>query len=78
MKTVAKKPTYRGELFYDFKKFKARPKFFGTQCCCIFLSKWKEHWNAKARFLALIILPCLMTLVAWHCIRFYHFRELES
>ena len=36
MKSAGKKPTYRGELFYDFKKFKAKPKFFGLQCCCIF------------------------------------------
>ena len=78
MQSTNKKPTYRGELFYDFKNQRSKPKFFGTQCCCIFVSRWKEHWNSKLKFLALIILPFLFTFLAWHCVRYYKFVETES
>ena len=78
MKEPVQKPTYRGELFYDFKKYRTKPKSIGSQCCCIFVTKWKEHWNAKARFLVVIIFPLLFVYLAWHCTRFYQAENNES
>ena len=66
------KTAYRSEDdVFDFKNQRARRSFCLTQCIVIFLRKFQEHWNNKARFLALAVLPGLFVFLSWHCTRYF-------
>ena len=65
------KPAYRRDLYYDFKKHKAKRRFGLLQCPAICGRHIREHWRNKFRCLAMLILPSLYVLVSWHSIRYY-------
>ena len=77
-KSVLKRPNYKRELFYDFKKFRARRKNCCTQCCGIFARHWKENWNRKLRCLGLLVLPALSIYLSYYCCRSYFHSDNDS
>ena len=78
MNEPIKKPAYKREFYYDFKKYRAKRAFCGLQFVHILLRFVKEHWKNKARFLALLILPSLFIFLGWHFARYYFNRNVDS
>ena len=78
IKKPVKRPNYKRELFYNFKKFRSKRKFCGTQCCCIYARHCKENWNTKFRCCALFLLPALAIYINWHFVRYYWGKDVES
>lgn len=75
-KLPAKRPAYRRDFYYDFKKYKTKRQFGPLQCAAICRKNSKEHWHNKSRCLALFILPAMYVWLSWHSIRYY--RHMSS
>ena len=78
MNEPLKKPAYKREFYYDFKKYRAKRSNCCLQFVHIFVRYVKEHWKNKMRFLALLILPSLFILLGWHFARYYYNHDVPS
>lgn len=72
------RPKYRRDLFYDFRKYRARNRPWYYQAFFIFMRFWKEHWNNKLRFILLMVLPAMVVLSGWRFARYFKQIETES
>lgn len=65
-----RRPAYKRELQYDFRRYKPKRSFCCTQCCCICVRHTRDHCRNKSRFLALILMPSIFVFLSWHCTRY--------
>ena len=66
-----KRPKYARELFYDFRKNRAKGSNCIMQMLFIWLRFWKEHLNNKKRCCALFLMPAVFVFVGWHFARYH-------
>lgn len=78
IKNKVKRPNYKRELFYNFKKFRARRRNCCSQCFCLCWNNVVIDWNSKLRFCAIFLLPALMIHIDWHFIRYYWSSDVDS
>lgn len=78
MQEPLKRPKYRRDLFYDFRKHRARARPWYLQAIFIFVRFWLEHWNKKLRFIAIAVLPSMLVYSGWHSARYFKNFESES
>lgn len=67
-----KRPAYRRDFYYDFKRYKTKRTFGPMQCPAICRRNVREHLHNKRRCCALFCLPSLYMLLTWHFVRFMY------
>lgn len=73
-----KRPAYRRDFYYDFKRYKTKRTFGPMQCPAICRRNVREHLHNKRRCCALFWLPSLYMILTWHFVRYMKVVESGS
>ena len=72
-----RRPAYRRDFYYDFKRYRTKRTFGPIQCPAICRRNIREHWHNKKRCFGLFCLPSLYMVLVWHFVRYMKIIETE-